>query len=55
MLEMKYWEMGWLREPQSYIKGLSGSRTDGWVEAEFTLISYAEKTSGKITGLTTSV
>lgn len=55
MLEMKYWEMGWLREPQSYVKGLSGSRTDGWVEAEFTLISYAEKTSGKITGLTTGV
>ena len=55
ILEMKYWEMGWLREPQSYIKGLTGSRTDGWVEAEFTLIAYAEKTSGKITGLSIGV
>ncbi len=48
MLEMKYWEQRWLRAPQSYVKGLSGSRTDGWVEGEWTLLSWAEKASGKL-------
>lgn len=51
MLEMKYWEMRWLRAPQSYIAGLLGSRTEGWVEAEFTLIAYAQESSGAITNL----
>lgn len=50
MLEMKYWEQRILRAPQSYIAGLKGSRTEGWVEMEHTLISWAEKASGKCTG-----
>ena len=51
MLELKYWEQRWLRAPQSYVKGLTGSRTDGWVEAEHTLVCWAEKSAGKITAL----
>ncbi len=51
MLEMKYWEYRALRAPQSFMKGLSGSRTDGWVEMEHTLVAWAEKSSGKIVGL----
>lgn len=51
MLEMKYWEQRILRAPQSYIAGLLGSRTEGWVEMEHTLISWAEKASAKITNL----
>lgn len=51
MLEMKYWEQRILRAPQSYIAGLKGSRTEGWVEMEHTLISWAEKASAKCTGL----
>jgi len=51
MLEMKYWEQRWLRAPQSYIKGLAGSRTDAWMEAELTLVAWAEKTGGKITNM----
>lgn len=48
-LEMKYWEQRILRAPQSYIAGLLGSRTEGWVEMEHTLISWAEKASAKCT------
>ncbi len=51
MLEMKYWEYRALRAPQSYMKGLSGSRTDGWCEMEHTLVAWAENSSGKIVGL----
>lgn len=51
MLEMKYWEQRWLRAPQSYIKGLAGSRTDAWIESEITLVAWAEKTSGKNTNM----
>ena len=54
MMEMKYWEQRWLRAPQTYMKGLSGSRTDGWVEAEHTLVCWAEKSSGKITATATA-
>lgn len=50
MLEMKYWEQRILRAPQSYIAGLKGSRTEGWVEMEHTIISWAEKASSKCTG-----
>lgn len=51
MMEMKYWEYRVLRAPQSFMKGLSGSRTDGWVEMEHTLVAWAEKSSGKIVSL----
>ena len=54
MLDMRYWEMRWLRAPQSYIAGLLGSRTEGWVEAEVTLVSWAQKASSKITNLRVS-
>lgn len=51
MLEMKYWEQRWLRAPETFIKGLAGSRTDAWIEAEWTIVAWAQKTSGKITNM----
>jgi len=54
MLEMKYWEQRILRAPQSYIAGLLGSRTEGWVEIEHTLISWAEKASAICTNTKTA-
>ena len=54
MLEMKYWEQRVLRAPQSFIGGLKGSRTEGWVEMEHTLISWAEKASSMCNNLKTS-
>lgn len=49
MLEMRYWEQRILRAPQSYIAGLLGSRTEGWVEMEHTLVAWAEKASAQCT------
>jgi len=51
MLEMKYWEQRWLRAPEAFTKGLGGSKTDAWVEAEPTLVAWAEKTGGKIVAM----
>lgn len=54
MLEMKYWEQRILRAPTSFIAGLKGSRTEGWVEMEHTLIAWAEKASSQCTNTATS-
>lgn len=55
MLETGRWGIGWLREPKwhPYPEGISDFH-GGTYKAECSLISWAEKANGKITGLTYS-
>ena len=53
MLETGRWNIGWLREPKwyPYPEGISDFH-GGTYKAECSLVSWAEKANGKITGLT---
>lgn len=53
LLNMKYWKVVFLRPVFWEQTGLTGGKSEGYVESEFTLEGTAENTSGMITGTAT--
>jgi len=55
VLEMKYWKVAYLRPVEHTELGIVGDLRKGFVLSELTLEALAESSSGKITGLKTSI